>query len=78
MRILKVAAVNLAGVIEYLVTEVFDLSKLTIDKVDGPRPNRTRRIIKPKHIDIAKRQDSELSEFLKNVDLPWVTRFLPE
>jgi len=74
MRTMKRAAVYLAAVIEYLVDEVLDLSIIAIDELDRPRPNRIRRIIKPKHIDIAKRKDQELNEFLKNVDLPCVTR----
>lgn len=71
---MKKAAVYVAAVIQYLVDDVFDLSIDVIDQLDRPRPNRTRRIIKPKHIDFAKRKDHDMSEFLKNVDLPCVTR----
>ena len=40
MRIGEDAAVYLAGVMEYLVNEVLDLSKIAMDEVERPRPNR--------------------------------------
>ena len=40
MRIRKDAGVYLASVMEYLVNEVLDLSKIAMEEVERPRPNR--------------------------------------
>lgn len=56
------SAVYLAAVLEYLAAEVMELAG------NAARDNRRRRII-PRHIMMAVRCDSELSEVFKNVTI---------
>ena len=55
----------------------FPKSKTQVSGTRSITNARTRRFIKAKHIDIAKRSDDELNEFLKNVYMPQVTRLPP-
>lgn len=59
-RIGSTAPVYLAGVIEYLVAEILELSG------EACHDNNKKRII-PRHIMLAIRNDHEFSELLKNV-----------
>merc|ERR1719219_1723573 len=70
LRIWIVAAVYMAAVIEYVVSETLDLSgSLT--------KSENKKIIKPRHINAALKYDQELKKLTESAILPEVTKILP-
>lgn len=62
-RVSATAAVFLAAIMEYLVSEVLELG------ANAARDNGRARI-RPRHLQLAIRNDSALDEFLTNVNIP--------
>lgn len=60
------SAVYAAAVLEYLVSEVLDLSGTFAIR-------QGKKLIQPNHINIAMKYDNELHELTKNTTLPGVT-----
>ena len=69
LRILLKSAVYLSAVLEYLVSEVLDLSGTVTKRVK-------KKIIKPNHINTALKCDQELNDLTKDAILPEVTKTL--
>jgi histone H3/H4 len=64
-----VSAVYLASVMDYVISEVLDLSgSVTL--------RQGRKIIKPNDINVALKCDKELNQFTRDVILPGVTNFI--
>ena len=74
LRTRILSGVYLTAVLDYLVSEIFDLAH-SINKI----VQKARcKVIKPKHIDLAIRSDSELSKFLHYVIIPEASRISVE